>query len=45
MLEGMSVDDALTLTRDDIAHALGGLPSRKKHAAALAIETLKRALE
>jgi NifU-like protein involved in Fe-S cluster formation len=44
MLEGMSLDEARALTKDQIAKAVGGLPSRKHHAAALALETLKSAL-
>ena len=45
MLEGMSLEDAARLTRQDIARAVGGLPARKGHAAALAVETLRAALE
>jgi NifU-like protein involved in Fe-S cluster formation len=45
MIEGMSVADAMKLTRKEIADALGGLPTRKHHAAALAIETLRAAVE
>ena len=45
MLEGMSLEDAARLTRQDIARAIGGLPARKGHAAALAVETLRVALE
>jgi nitrogen fixation NifU-like protein len=45
MLEGMTVKDALGLRREEHVRALGGLPSRKQHAAALAIETLRAALE
>ena len=45
MLEGMSIEEATQLTRPDLARALGGLPARKGHAAALAIETLRTALE
>ncbi|MBA3766618.1 MAG: iron-sulfur cluster assembly scaffold protein [Acidobacteria bacterium] len=45
MIEGMNVDEAARLTRQDIIRALGGLPSCKQHAAALAIETLRAALE
>jgi nitrogen fixation NifU-like protein len=45
MLEGVSVDEALRLTRQQIIDAIGGLSSRKQHAAALAIETLHRALK
>jgi NifU-like protein involved in Fe-S cluster formation len=45
MIEGMSIEEAARLTRQDIIGALDGLPSRKQHAAALAIETLRVALE
>ena len=45
MLEGMTVELALALTRKDVVNALGGLPTRKQHAAALAIETLRAAIE
>jgi len=44
MLEGMKVEDALHLTRKEIVSAVGGLPTRKQHAAALAIETLRAAI-
>jgi len=44
MLEGMTVEEALRLERKEIVSALGGLPSRKQHAAALAIETLRMAI-
>ncbi len=44
MLEGMRVEDALGITRQELIEALGGLPNRKRHAAALAIETLRAAL-
>jgi nitrogen fixation NifU-like protein len=45
MLEGMSVEDAARIGRQDVARAAGGLPARKGHAAALAIETLHVALQ
>ncbi len=45
MIEGMSCEGAARLARQDIVDALNGLPSRKQHAAALAIETLRAALE
>jgi NifU-like protein involved in Fe-S cluster formation len=45
MLGGMTVEDALKLTRKEVVSALGGLPSRKQHAAALAIETLRAAIQ
>ena len=44
MLAGMSVAEAARLTRREVVAALGGLPSRKQHAAALAVETLHAAL-
>lgn len=45
ILEGMSKADAVRLTRQDIIQKLGGLPARKRHAPALAIETLRAAIE
>ena len=45
MLEGLKVEDALLLTRQEITLSLDGLPARKGHAAALAIETLRAALK
>jgi nitrogen fixation NifU-like protein len=45
MLEGMTVEAALQLTRKEIVSVVGGLPTRKQHAAALAIETLHTAIE
>lgn len=45
MLSGMSRAEAERVTRQDIVSAIGGLPARKRHAAALAIETLRAALE
>jgi len=43
LIIGKSVAEALTLTRADLLAAIGGLPSRKHHAAALAIEALNAA--
>ena len=44
LITGKTVDKAKQLTRADLVKAIGGLPSRKHHAAALAIETLHTAL-
>src|ERR687893_1061765 len=44
MLEGITTDEATRITRQQIIQALDGLPARKTHAAALAIETLHAAL-
>jgi nitrogen fixation NifU-like protein len=45
MVEGMSTAKALAVTKAEIVKAVGGLPARKHHAAALAIETLQKALQ
>jgi NifU-like protein involved in Fe-S cluster formation len=45
LITGKTIEEAARLTRKDLLEALGGLPSRKQHAAALAIETLKAALQ
>ena len=45
MITGQMVEEAMRLTRKDLIRGLGGLPARKHHAAALAIETLRRAIE
>ena len=44
MIEGMSIEDAVKLTRKEIVNTVGGLSTRKQHAAALAIETLRAAI-
>jgi len=44
LLLGMTLSDAEKLTRAELIDRVGGLPSRKHHAAALAIETLREAL-
>ncbi len=45
LIIGKTVAEAMLLTRSDLVTAVGGLPSRKQHAAALAIETLRSAIE
>ena len=42
---GKSIAEARKLTREDLLDKIGGLPARKHHAAALAIETLNSALQ
>jgi NifU-like protein involved in Fe-S cluster formation len=44
LLNGITIDEARAITRQDIARALDGLPTRRTHAAALALETLRAAL-
>jgi NifU-like protein involved in Fe-S cluster formation len=43
-INGKTIEEAKSLTRADLVNEVGGLPSRKHHAAALAIETLHAAL-
>ena len=45
LIIGKTVEESLLLTRKDLVEAVGGLPSRKQHAAAQAIETLHKAIE
>lgn len=45
LIKGKSTEAAASLTRTELIDAVGGLPSRKQHAASLAIETLRLALE
>ncbi len=45
LLEGLTPEEAARLTRSRITDALGGLPPRKQHAAALALETLRSVLD
>ena len=44
LIQGKTVAEAKNLTRADLLNAIGGLPSRKHHAAALAIEALNAAV-
>ena len=44
LISGKTTEEAKRLTRADLLDAIGGLPSRKHHAASLAIETLHSAL-
>jgi nitrogen fixation NifU-like protein len=45
MLDGMTIEAANGLTRAELVKSIGGLPARKQHAAALAIETLHAAIK
>ena len=44
MVAGKTKEEALSISRTDLLDAVGGLPSRKHHSAALAVETLRIAL-
>lgn len=45
LIIGKKVGEAREIKRSDLLNEIGGLPSRKQHAAALAIETLNAALD
>ena len=45
LITGRHVDEVRAISRMDLVVAVGGLPSRKQHAASLAIETLHKAFE
>jgi nitrogen fixation NifU-like protein len=45
MAIGMKVDDALGITRDDVANELDGLPPKKMHCSNLAADALRAAIE
>jgi nitrogen fixation NifU-like protein len=45
LIEGKTTEEALLVTRKQLVEAVGGLPLRKQHAAALAIETLRAAID
>ena len=45
LITGKTVEEVAHVTRKDLVEAVGGLPVRKQHAAALAIETLRTAIE
>jgi NifU-like protein involved in Fe-S cluster formation len=44
LLVGKTTTEALAITRAELVDLIGGLPSRKHHAASLALETLGTAL-
>jgi len=45
MAKGKTVNEALKITRQDIADALGGLPTAKIHCSVLAADGLAKAVE
>jgi len=45
MVKGKSIEEALKLTRDDVANELGGLPAIKLHCSNLAADALKEAIK
>ena len=45
LITGKTVDEVRAITRSELIDQVGGLPSRKHHAAALAVEALVSALK
>lgn len=45
MVKGKTLEEALKLTRDDVANELGGLPAYKMHCSNLAADALHKAIE
>lgn len=44
MIKGRTVEEAFTLTNEQVAHALGGLPVHKMHCSVLAEQAIKAAI-
>ena len=45
LIKGKTINEALQLTRDDVAKELGGLPAIKMHCSNLAADALKEAIK
>ena len=45
IVKGLTIEDALKVTKDDIAEKLGGLPPIKMHCSNLAADALKKAID
>jgi nitrogen fixation NifU-like protein len=45
MVTGKTADEARRLTKEDLAHAVGGLPQASTHAAQLALDALSAVLK
>lgn len=45
MVKGMKLDEAMKLSRDDVANELGGLPAIKMHCSNLAADALHEAIK
>ena len=45
LVKGLTIEEALKITKDDIAEKLGGLPPIKMHCSNLASDALKKAID
>jgi nitrogen fixation NifU-like protein len=45
LVKGKTLDEAMKLTRDDVANELGGLPAIKMHCSNLAADALREAIK
>ncbi len=45
MAKGKTIEEALKITRDDVAEELGGLPANKMHCSNLGADALHKAIE
>jgi SUF system NifU family Fe-S assembly protein len=45
MVTGLTLEEAMEITYEDVSDAVGGLPASKLHSAALVIAGLRRAIE
>lgn len=45
MVKGKTLQEALSLTKEDILREIGGLPSQKVHCSVLGIEALRKAID
>jgi nitrogen fixation NifU-like protein len=45
IVKGKTLDEAMKLTRDDVANELGGLPAIKMHCSNLAADALREAIK
>ncbi len=45
MVKGKTLDEALAISKETVAHELGGLPPQKMHCSNLGADALKQAIE
>jgi nitrogen fixation NifU-like protein len=45
MVKGKTLDEALAISKETVAHELGGLPPQKMHCSNLGADALKKAIE